>query len=298
MFCAHCSEILACSLLFAQVVNSLERRKLMELDGQPVSLKILRDIWVATHFTLGGGAALKQTKLTSAHFDKNEMTRMNVRLAVQVLSSTMIDLATVVLPRVNQGAYRRLSALYGPTLQVAAHFNHLVDIMNSRVTVEKLNIDLVNDPEHRHVAELLHVSAFVERWRQQAMRVAGTHGARPIRWLGKEAGADAIAVGLGVAALARLHAKPDFPLCLRRLDQDCAENHFANVRHKAGNSTATTDTAKLAGQEANVNRFAKSGKSNTRGAEPDSMATQMMFDQREYIPSDSDKARESPRVNW
>jgi hypothetical protein len=28
------------------------------------------------------------------------------------------------------------------------------------------------------------------------------------------------------------------------------------------------------------------------GAEPDSMATQMMFDQREYIPSDSDKARE------
>jgi hypothetical protein len=93
----------------------------MELDGHPVSLKILRDIWVATHFTTGGGAALKP-KLTSAHFDKNEMTRMNVRLAVEVLSNTIISLATGVLPRVNQGAFRRLSALYGPTLQLAAHF--------------------------------------------------------------------------------------------------------------------------------------------------------------------------------
>jgi hypothetical protein len=33
-----------------------------------------------------------------AHFDKNEMTRLNVRLTVQVLSTTMINLATMVLP--------------------------------------------------------------------------------------------------------------------------------------------------------------------------------------------------------
>ena len=268
----------------------------MELDGQPVSLKILRDVWASTHFTSGGAAALKQTRLTSGHFDKNEMTRMNVRLAVQVLSNTMINLATVVLPRVNPDAFRRLSVLYGPTLQLAAHVNHLVDVMNTRVTVEKLNIDLVNDPEHRHVRELLHVSAFVQRWRQQAMRDASTRVARPIRWLAKEAGEDAIVVGLGVAALARLHAMADFPLCLRRLDQDCAENHFANVRHKAGSSSATTDTCKLAGQEANVSRFAKSGKSNTAGAEPDPVATDMLFDQRDYVPSASDKARESLHV--
>ena len=97
---------------------------------------------------------------------------------------------------------------------------------------------------------------------------------------------------------ASLHARPDFVLRLRRLDQDCAENHFANVRRRGGNNGATTDTAKAAQQAANVNRFAKCGKShtNTRGAEPDPMATSMVFDQREYMPSDADKMRESQHV--
>jgi hypothetical protein len=34
-----------------KVVNSMERRgEDMMLDGKPVSLKMLRDVWTATHF--------------------------------------------------------------------------------------------------------------------------------------------------------------------------------------------------------------------------------------------------------
>ena len=281
-----------------KVVNSMERRgEDMMLDGKPVSLKILRDVWVATHFH-DGHAALKRTKLSSAHFDKNQMTRMNVRLAVQVLSATMLNLCKVTLPRTNPDVHRRLSPLIGPTLQLVTHFNHAVDVMNSRCCDDKVKIDLVDQPDHRHVAELLHASAFLQRWKLQALRLGGIRTERPSRWLTKEAGADAIAMGLGVAALASLHARQDFVLLLRRLDQDCAENHFANVRRRGGNNGATTDTAKAAQQAANVNRFAKCGKShtNTRGAEPDPIATSMVFDQREYMPSDADKMRESQHV--
>ena len=93
-------------------------------------------------------------------------------------------------------------------------------------TEKKLNIDLIDGPEHRHVSELLHASAFLARWK--LIRDSGSNGkdrARPKRWLAKEAGDDAVAVGLGVAALAAMHARPDFKLRLRRCDQDCAENH-------------------------------------------------------------------------
>ena len=47
-----------------------------------------------------------------------------------------------------------------------------------------------------------------------------------------------------------------------------------------------------------MNRFAQSGKTNTRGAEPQHMASGMMFDQRNYMPTAADKERESLRVDY
>ena len=174
----------------------------------------------------------------------------------------------------------------------------MVDVLNTRVMEKTLNIELIDRPDHRHVKEVLHFSAFVERWRQQAARGGASKGGRLLHWLSNEAGDDAIAVGLGVGALASLYARPDYRLRLRRLDQDCAENHFANVRQRAGHNGVTSDTCKQAQQTANVNRFAQSGKTNTRGAEPQHMASGMMFDQRNYMPTAADKERESLRVDY
>ena len=295
---SHCVYCNICHHL-AQIVNSLERRKFMELDDVPVKLAILRDVWEATHGTPAGAAALKNAKkLTPAHFAKNELTRMNVGLAMQVLSKTTIHLATVALPRIDKDAHRRLSPSHGPILQLAGHVNNMVDVLNTRVMEKTLNIDLIDRPGHRHVKEVLHFSAFVERWRQQAARGGASKGGRLLHWLSTEAGDDAIAVGLGVGALASLYARPDYLLRLRRLDQDCAENHFANVRQRAGHNGVTSDTCKQAQQTANVNRFAQSGKTNTRGAEPQHMASGMMFDQRNYMPTAADKERESLRVDY
>ena len=67
---------------------------------------------------------------------------------------------------------------------------------------------------------------------------------------------------------------------------------------RAGHNGVTSDTCKQAQQTANVNRFAQSGKTNTRGAEPQHMASGMMFDQRNYMPTAADKERESLRVDY
>ena len=285
----------------SQVVNSLERRKDMMLDNQPVRLLMLQDVWNATRLVgpQQDGGGLKASKLTLAHFEKNPLTRMNVRLAVQVLSNTMYWLCTVLLLRVNAAEHRRLSPLFPPILRLVQHMNHLVDVCNTRVGEKKLNIDLIDGPSHRHVGELLHASAFLARWKLQAMSDAVLdykEKTRPKRWLTKEAGDDAIGVGLGVAALAAMHARPDFKLRLRRLDQDCAENHFANLRHRAKHNGCTSDVCKAGQQAANVNRFGKSVKSNASGAAPAPMATSRVFDQRTYKPTKEDKQRESQHV--
>ena len=70
----------------------------MLLDGQPVSLGMLHDVFKATHLTKDGHVGVKLTKFSEAHFVKNNLSRMNVKLAVQVFSTTMYNLCTVTLP--------------------------------------------------------------------------------------------------------------------------------------------------------------------------------------------------------
>ena len=60
-----------------KIVNSLERREDMQLDGCKMSLSMLEDIWRAVHFDSNGGSVLRPTKLTYAHFHrKNNVRRL------------------------------------------------------------------------------------------------------------------------------------------------------------------------------------------------------------------------------
>ena len=124
--------------------------------------------------------------------------------------------------------YARLAPLVGPTLQLLQDWNHVMDVMNSLCHLPHLSIDNINEPDHCHVKELLQTSAGMERWRQQSS--AGGGGARPTQWVSSEIGKDCIALGVGVAALAALHARRDRCLILRRLDRD----KFARARCPRG----------------------------------------------------------------
>ena len=68
---------------------------------------------------LGGGTSqLQESKLTAAHFNKKTFSRMNVALAMQVLSATVASMirpaiaaADVVLSTTNKGVYNSLAFL-------------------------------------------------------------------------------------------------------------------------------------------------------------------------------------------
>ncbi len=274
-----------------KLCNSFEKRDGMLLDGQTVSLGVLHDVFKATHYTKTGEDPLKDSKLTEAHFSKNNLSRMNVKLAVQIFSKTMYDLCTVTLPTMRPEVYARLAPMLGPTLQLLQDWNHVMDVMNSLCHLPHLSIDNINEPNHRHVKELLQTSAGMERWRQQSS--AGCGGARPTQWVSSETGKDCIALGVGVAALAALHARCDRCLILRRLDQDKCEHHFANVRERGAHGAVTVAVAKSAEMRSQTQRLATAVKGNARGSPADKVLAGKMFDPRQHMPTSEDIVRDS-----
>ena len=283
-----------------KLCNSFEGRGCMILDDQPVSLGLLHDVFTATHTTKDGLLGLKLTRLTEGHFKKNAMTKMNVKLAAQVFSKTMYNLCTVILPARDPAMYARLAPMMGPTLQLLEDWNHLFDVMNSRCHKTHLDIQNINSAGHRHVMELLQTSAGMERWRQQCNAGGRDGGGKRLnKWVARETGNDCIALGLGVAALAALHARSDRCLILRRLDQDKCENHFANVRARGGQGHATVATAKSAEMRSQHQRLARAHiKSNSRGAPAADAVAGETFDPRKHRPTADDKIRDSVLVTY
>ena len=278
-----------------KLCNSFETRDGMLLDGQPVSLRMLHEVFEATHYTKDGRKGVGDTRLTVGHFKKTNLSRMNVALAAQVFSRTMYKLCTIVLKKRDPPLYARLAPMLGPTLQLLHDWNHLFDVMNSRCNHRELNIQNVNAPDHRHVMELLQTSAGMERWRQQCNAGGlGQGGKRLIKWVTRETGEDCIALGLGVAALAALHASTDNCLILRRLDQDKCEHHFANVRDLGAHGTVTVAVAKAAEMNSQHQRLAKvNKKSNARGSPAADVVAGKTFDGRLHKPTSADKIRDS-----
>ena len=275
-----------------KVANSLELRDAMELDGQPVRMRLLYDVFKATHFDSTGTPTLKSTKLTEKHFHKNPLTRMNVRLAAQVLSNTMFELCTTTLARVRPDMHKRLAPIMGPTLWLVRTMNRVTDIMNS--SVQKEGVHLINSAAHPCVLELLSASAGVLRWKLQSTE--DDDCSRPAGWLAKEAGNDTVLLGLAVAAVARLHASATCRLILRRLDQDPCEHHFANVRQLGGHGGVDVAVAKRAQMVGQAMRMSRGAKTNGAGAPKDEATPRLLFDIRDYMPLPEDRRRESLRV--
>ena len=159
--------------IIKKVANSLERRDSMEFDGQPVKMQMLYDVFKATHFDATTGKyVVGMSALTEAHFYKNSLLRMNVRLAAQVLSNTMYELCTTVLAKVCPTMHARLASVMPPMLWLVQTMDRLFDIMNSRLN--KKHVHLINTPDHENVLELLTASAGVLRWKH-AKAFRGLH---------------------------------------------------------------------------------------------------------------------------
>jgi hypothetical protein len=122
-----------------------------------LNLYMVERVWRA----LGGGTSqLQESKLTTSHFDKNAFSRMNVALAMQVLSATVaamirraIAATDVALPSRNKGVYNSLAYL-------CKNMNSLIDICNGRHGAHTPD----NASVRQH--ELLRVLEWFSRWKK------------------------------------------------------------------------------------------------------------------------------------
>ena len=122
-----------------------------------------------------------------------------------------------------------------------------------------------------------------------------------------ECGNDAIGLGLGVAALAQMHAKTKGgytttnggPLILRRLDQDACEHHFGNVRLASKHGAVTSTLAKTCQMASSAHRLSGIPKGNGRDCRLGEQCTGIIaVDLRKHKPSAADIERESIAVAW
>ena len=106
-----------------KLANSLHR-KFMKLDGCQIGKHCLRTVWEATHFAGRGRLTLQRSKLTIKHFEKDSLACMNVGLATQLLSNTMIQLFKTTLRKQHPQQYKAMAPTMGPQLTFLEHWNH------------------------------------------------------------------------------------------------------------------------------------------------------------------------------
>ena len=274
-----------------KLANSLELREDMTLDKKPMTMDMLYDIWEkCSKDNSGRDIAVSPSKISVRNFKKNALSRMNVKLAAQIFSNTMIWLYKDVLKHSNPEFYKQLTPLVQPLLKFLKLWNDTFDITNSRVGGDDRRVEVyhINKRDHDHVHHLLKTSAFIMRWKLQA-KPTEVRG-RPTAFLTLESGNDAIDLGLSFAALAALHSETEGgPIICRRIGTDCIENHFSNVRQFGGNSGVTTQTATRAISRSTTVRLVKHSKANHSGKT--SWEPSVAGDIRDFMPTKEEKQK-------
>lgn len=224
---------------FGDLVSDSSSLEFIRLQIQPVSLKMIENVWVA----MGGGQVnkLSLNKLTWDHFRKDCHSRMRVYLAVQVNSnsvSIMIDDA-----RADSEVKQKVKLdMYDSIQLLVQKVDRIVDIFNSAGALK--NAPIIDSPQHPLLYEMLTILDFFCDWRQELL-CHHIHGERCIykqKFFGREIWEDLNIMLLGTSAYYRHYASlyPGINMVQRRLNQDVCEHHFAHVRSGCGSSSNPT----------------------------------------------------------
>jgi hypothetical protein len=224
-----------------------------------------------------------------------------VYLSVQVVSNTVLQLFGVTARERHADWFAREAPLWDSLTHFIELIDHVVDIMNSRIKNDKKThkISLISKKNQKELEKLLQFSAFLLRWREQAMAAKD-----PKQFVTREAGEDAIKMGLGAVALCCMLIQHDPTffagggwISFHRLLQDLIENHFSRVRYYSLGAGVNVSSAKKAANASHAVRIFKSSKSNCAGAmeNPDGENGQD-FDFRNYKPTPKQKKRDAKPI--
>jgi hypothetical protein len=263
-----------------RLVNALEnsskktsKRDLRYGRKQPMNLRMIQLVWEGTQ---GRTTRLQDTALTMGHFVKDAYSRMNVQLAVQVLSSRVVALLdkarndSVLWPQITKfkpGQYRSLVAL-------AENMNELVDITNGRFVNKGKSTNVYTAHFTPASARDIQVSylkilSFFSTWAKLVKadeELGDSNFLADPTWMGIQR------MMLGYAGLIQYYVvKKGWTIVPRRTTSDPCEHHFANARASFGSTDSGTavqaNAARVASDIVGLSQqMMLGGKGNNSGA--------------------------------
>ena len=248
-----------------------ERKKTsLSCKGQRISLGLIRKLWQ----TSGDGDnsnSLRIYKFTRDHFFKNAFNRMRVHLATQITSLSTIRLIDESLAT---GTCEYTEEELAPMKEILFTLDQTIDIMNAKSNhngVKKLG-EKINNPKHRHLAELLSTLAIFTDWKKEA-------GKFDERFIPIQSYEDMTWMIFSVVGISILYLNEDGSLVFDqgRSGSDCCEHHFGNIRMRYG--SANILNCELATGKATSSRsctFVAVSRTNTAGARKET--TSELFD--------------------
>jgi hypothetical protein len=88
---------------------------------------MIHEIWLKSN---GTSRQLQSTKLTSRHFDKNAYSRMNVKLATQLLSQSNVEMIQNTISGKSVVLSLHCKGMYNHVADLCEHWNSVVDVCN------------------------------------------------------------------------------------------------------------------------------------------------------------------------
>ncbi|KAL7527593.1 hypothetical protein ACHAXR_005041, partial [Thalassiosira sp. AJA248-18] len=95
----------------------------------PMHLFLIQNIWFAMD---GHTSQLQESKLSMAHFEKNAYSRMNVILAMQILSATVANMIRVAMGDEDLDLELKVRGMYTHLMNLCDNWNDVVDICNGK----------------------------------------------------------------------------------------------------------------------------------------------------------------------
>ena len=159
--------------LTKNIVTSLELSSLKNLKHNLIygkvrlNMQMIEEVWLKCD---GASGQLQSSKLTSWHFDKNAYSRMNVKLATQLLPQSTVEMIRFAIADDGITLSVNNKGMYNHVTDFCERWNEFVDICNGRRGPHSP----ANATQQQ--MSLLETLAWFSRWKElHDKRVKGKH---------------------------------------------------------------------------------------------------------------------------
>lgn len=230
-----------------ELSSSKKSKRSIKFGKCPTNMKMAEDIWLETD---GATGQFHPTKLSIYHFDKNAHSRMNVSLAMQLLSASVASMIReaindeeVRLPFENKNMYNHLADL-------CQYWDVVVDICNGR--------DDPHTPKNASARQsmLLDILNWFTKWRKLHDQLVKEGKANEYNFFADETWFCIRALLLGhVAAIQIYCVEKGMSINPRAMNTDTVEWFFGDARQMVGGSTNKMTAAGMDRADKKANTF-------------------------------------------